>query len=61
MSQSGETALHVAVSSGAGVPLVRLLVERGVDVGRRDDAGRTAFDLARSRKRTKLIEILAER
>ena len=39
MSKSGETALHVAVSSGAGVPLVRLLVERGVDVGRQDDAG----------------------
>ena len=33
MSRTGETALHVAVSSGAGVPLARLLVERGV--GRR--------------------------
>ncbi|MDD9988083.1 MAG: ankyrin repeat domain-containing protein [Spirochaetaceae bacterium] len=61
MSQTGETALHVAVNSGAGVPLLRLLVERGVDVGRRDAAGQTALDLARSKKRTKLIEFLAER
>ena len=37
-SRSRETALHVAVNSGAGVPLVRLLVERGVDVHRRDAA-----------------------
>ena len=59
MSQSGETALHVAVSSGAGVPLVRVLVERGVDVGRRDAAGQTALDGARAKKRTKLIEFLA--
>ncbi len=61
MSATGETALHVAVSSGAGVPLLRLLVERGVDVARRDDAGQTALDIARAKKRTRLIEFLAER
>ena len=59
MSKTGETALHVAVNSGAGVPLMRLLVERGVDVGRRDAAGQTALDGARAKKRTKLIEFLA--
>ena len=59
MSKTGETALHVAVNSGAGVPLVRL-VERGVDVDRRDDAGQTALDVARAKKRTKLIDFLAE-
>ena len=41
-SKTGETALHV-VNSGAEVPLVRMLVERGVDVGRRDDASQTAL------------------
>ena len=60
MSKTGETALHVAVSSGAGVPLVRLLVQRGVDAGRRDDAGQTALDIARAKKRTKLVDFLAE-
>ena len=59
MSARGETALHVAVNSGAGVPLARLLVERGVDVGRRDDAGQTALDLARAKNRTRLVEFLS--
>ena len=58
-SKSGETALHVAVNSGAGVPLVRLLVERGVNVNQRDAAGQTALDLARAKRKTKLVEFLA--
>ena len=58
-SKSGETALHVAVNSGAGVPLVRLLVERGVDVNQRDADGRTALDLAHAKRKTKLVEFLA--
>ncbi len=45
----------------AGVPLVRLPVERGVDVGRRDDTSQTALDLAPTKKRTKLVEWPAER
>ena len=57
-SKSGETALHVAVSSGAGVPLVRLLVERGVSLDRRDAGGRTALDVARAKRKTKLLEYL---
>lgn len=59
MSARGETALHVAVSRGAGVPLVRLLVERGVDVERRNADGQTALDLARAKKRTKLVDFLS--
>ena len=59
-SKSGETALHVAVNSGAGVPLARLLVERGVDVDKRDAAGHTALDLARAKRKTKLAQLLSE-
>ena len=58
-SRSGETALHVAASSGAGVPLVRLLVDRGVNVDQRDAAGRTALDLARAKGKTKLVAFLS--
>ena len=58
-SKNGETALHVAVNSGAGVPLVRLLVERGVNVNQRDAAGRTALDVARAKRKTKLVEFLS--
>lgn len=58
-SERGETALHVAVNSGAGVPLARLLVERGVDVGRRDAGGKTALDLARAKSKSKLAEFLS--
>ena len=59
-STSGETALHVAVNSGAGVPLVRLLAERGVNVQQRDTAGHTALDLAHAKGKTKLVQFLTE-
>ncbi len=58
-SKNGETALHVAVNSGAGVPLVRLLVERGVSLEKRDAGGRTALDLAHAKRKTKLVEFLS--
>ena len=51
--KSGERALHVAVNSG--VPLVRLLPERGVDVLRRGAAGQTA--LAHAKRKTRLVEL----
>ena len=57
-SKNGETALHVAVNSGAGVPLVRLLVDRGVNAKQRDATGQTALDLARAKRKTKLVEFL---
>lgn len=59
MSPRGENALHVAVNFNAGVPLVRLLVERGADVERRNSDGHTALDLARAKKRTKLVAFLS--
>ena len=59
-SKSAETALHVAVNSGAGVPLVRLLAERGVNVHQRDTAGHTALDLAHAKRKTKLVQFLTE-
>ena len=58
-SKSGETALHVAAHSGAGVPLARLLVERGVNVEQRNHAGQTALDLAHTKRKAKLVEFLA--
>ena len=58
-SKNGETALHVAVNSGAGVPLVRLLVDRGVNVDQRDAAGHTALDLARAKGKAKLEAFLS--
>ena len=57
-SRIGETALHVAVNSGAGVPLVKLLVQRGVNVDQPDAAGHTALDLAHAKQRTKLVHFL---
>lgn len=58
-SKSGETALHVAVNSGAGVPLVRLLVDRGVNVDQPNAAGHTALDLARAKGKAKLEAFLS--
>ena len=58
-SRSGETALHVAVNSGAGVPLVRLLVDRGVNVDQPNAAGHTALDLARAKGKAKLEAFLS--
>ena len=57
-SKSGETALHVAVSSGSGVPLVRLLVERGAKVDQKNKEGHTALYLAQAGKKTKLVDYL---
>ena len=58
-SKREETALHVAVNSGAGVPLVRLLVQRGVNLNQRDAAGQTALDLAHAKRKTRLVEFLS--
>ena len=58
-SKRGETALHVAVNSGAGVPLVKLLVQRGVNVDQPDAAGHTALDLAHAKREPKLVDLLS--
>ena len=58
-SKDGETALHVAVNSGAGVPLVKLLVEHGVNVDQPDSSGRTALDLAHAKRKARIADFLA--
>ncbi len=55
---SGETALHLAINRGCGLPLLKLLVERGVRLGTRDAAGQTALQLARERKNPKAVAFL---
>lgn len=58
-SPTGETALHLAARFGAAAPLLQLLIDRGVDVKRKDAQGRTAFDMAMEAKKTKTAEFLA--
>jgi ankyrin repeat protein len=49
-SESGDTPLHVLVSTGTGPelePMMKLLAERGARTDRRNRAGQTAADLAK--------------
>ncbi len=55
---TGETALHLAIKRGCGLPLLRLLVERGARPGQRDSAGVTPLELARARKNPKAVAFL---
>lgn len=56
--EHGETALHLAIKRGCAVPLLKLLVERGVRVGAKDREGNSALDLATAKKNTKAVEFL---
>ncbi|NKB66630.1 MAG: hypothetical protein GKR89_06180 [Candidatus Latescibacteria bacterium] len=58
-SKNGETALHVAVHFGSGVPLLQLLVERGAQADQKTKDGHTALDMARAKKKAKLVDYLA--
>ena len=55
----GRTALHAAVEARK-FELVKLLVERGADVNRRDKRGRDCFALAAFEKQVKIIDYLLE-
>ena len=55
----GRTALHAAVEARK-VELVKLLVERGADVNRRDKRGRDCFALAAFEKQVEIIDYLLE-
>lgn len=55
-----ETALHVAVRSGCGEPLVRLLIERGAKIGAKDIEGATALDIAKRSGKAKIAAVLEE-
>jgi ankyrin repeat protein len=54
----GETALHVAVRYGCAPETLKLLLDHGVDLNRRDREGLTALALALSEKKTKAEEFL---
>ena len=56
--KSGESSLHVAVRSGAGPPLLKLLVDRGADPNARDAAGMTPLAAARAKSQKSAIEFL---
>lgn len=55
----GRTALHAAVEARK-VELVKLLVERGADVYRRDKRGRDCFALAAFEKQVEIIDYLLQ-
>jgi ankyrin repeat protein len=54
------TAVHHAVKRGRGTDVIRLLVERGADLARRDAAGRTAYAHAVMGNRDDIAALLAE-
>ncbi len=54
----GESSLHVAVRSGAGEPLLRLLLERGADPTARDASGLTPLEAAREKGNAKAVAVL---
>ncbi|KJJ30362.1 hypothetical protein AFLA70_289g001570 [Aspergillus flavus AF70] len=53
----GETALHYAAENGY-FEVVKILVEAGSDVQRRDSSRRTPLDCAKMRKRRKYAEVI---
>ncbi|KAB8224531.1 hypothetical protein BDV33DRAFT_233451 [Aspergillus novoparasiticus] len=53
----GETALHYAAENGY-FEVVKILVEAGSDVHRRDSSRRTPLDCAKMRKRRKYAEVI---
>lgn len=58
--KDGESSLHVAVRSGAGAQLLKLLVDRGADPNARDNAGLTPLAAARSKAQKSAVEFLTE-
>jgi hypothetical protein len=49
----------VAVRSGAGPPLLKLLIDRGADPDALDDAGVTPLGAARARNQKSAVEFRA--
>ena len=56
--KSGESSLHVAVRSGAGEPLLKLLLDRGANPLARDASGATPLEAAREKGNGKAVEFL---
>ena len=55
----GRTALHYAAINGSLASATRLL-EGGADLTLRDNAGKTALDLARSRGKSEVVALLSQ-
>ncbi len=55
---SGESSLHVAVRSGGGPPLLKLLLDRGADAKALDGAGKTPLVAAREKGNHKAVKFL---
>jgi ankyrin repeat protein len=55
---AGESALHVAVRSGAAPPLLKLLLDRGASLNPRDSAGLTPLVAARAKGQKSAIAFL---
>ncbi len=51
--KKNKTLLHVAIKSGSSFPLIRFLVEQGVDPDSKDSQGKTALDYAHENGNTK--------
>ena len=58
VNENGATALHVAVEKG-DVETVKLLLNKSIDRDTRDNAGRTALDIAVSRSDKSIMDLLA--
>ena len=58
VNENGATALHVAVEKG-DVETVKLLLNKSIDRDTRDNAGRTALDIAVSRSDNSIMDLLA--
>jgi ankyrin repeat protein len=57
-SKDGWTPLHQAASRGVA-SIVSVLLEHGADPGAKDDNGQTPHDVAREKKRTSVVKLLA--
>ncbi|RYG15410.1 ankyrin repeat domain-containing protein, partial [bacterium] len=55
---NGESSLHVAVRSGAAVPLIQLLLDRGADPSVRDGSGMTPLQAAEAKGNKKVVDFL---
>jgi len=59
VNENGATALHVAVEKG-DTYTARLLIERGINKGVRDNVDRTALDIAIDRSDRSLTQLLSQ-
>lgn len=56
----GRTTLHLAAMKGY-LPIVQMLLERGIDINARDNNGWTALHLAAERGQQQVVKLLLDR